>query len=286
MNISTLSIPLTTTAEQVEKLVALQNAFALVCNALAPVVRDTRCWSRVALHHMMYRSLREQFPQIGSQMVCNAIYSVSRTSRLIFQAEHSPFNIQRYADKNLPLLQFLPTAPVYFDRHTLSIKPGSLSMYTLDGRMRFEVNLSAEDLARFKTLKLSEVVLNLTNEVFTLNFSFADELSDAEENAELLKIEDPSFLPEYVVVEQSENAPAINAPMPPIAQGPRIELMLQPPSAQAPFMTQVVPKPQPQSNMKLKTVVMHSVTGLSGINVTIKQEDVTLTPNTQTGASS
>ena len=286
MNISTLSIPLTTTAEQVEKLVALQNAFALVCNALAPVVRDTRCWSRVALHHMMYRSLREQFPQIGSQMVCNAIYSVSRTSRLIFQAEHSPFNIQRYADKNLPLLQFLPTAPVYFDRHTLSIKPGSLSMYTLDGRMRFEVNLSAEDLARFKTLKLSEVVLNLTNEVFTLNFSFADELSDAEENAELLKVEDPSFLPEYVVVEQSENAPAINAPMPPIAQGPRIELMLQPPSAQAPFMTQVVPKSQPQSNMKLKTVVMHSVTGLSGINVTIKQEDVTLTPNTQTGASS
>ena len=286
MNISTLSIPLTTTAEQVEKLVALQNAFALVCNALSPVVRDTRCWSRVALHHMMYRSLREQFPQIGSQMVCNAIYSVSRTSRLIFQAEHSPFNIQRYADKNLPLLQFLPTAPVYFDRHTLSIKLGSLSMYTLDGRMRFEVNLSAEDLARFKTLKLSEVVLNLTNEVFTLNFSFADELSDAEENAELLKVEDPSFLPEYVVVEQSENAPAINAPMPPIAQGPRIELMLQPPSAQAPFMTQVVPKPQPQSNMKLKTVVMHSVTGLSGINVTIKQEDVTLTPNTQTGASS
>ena len=286
MNILTLSIPLTTTAEQVEKLVALQNAFALVCNALAPVVRDTRCWSRVALHHMMYRSLREQFPQIGSQMVCNAIYSVSRTSRLIFQAEHSPFNIQRYADKNLPLLQFLPTAPVYFDRHTLSIKPGSLSMYTLDGRMRFEVNLSAEDLARFKTLKLSEVVLNLTNEVFTLNFSFADELSDAEENAELLKVEDPSFLPEYVVVEQSENAPAINAPMPPIAQGPRIELMLQPPSAQAPFMTQVVPKSQPQSNMKLKTVVMHSVTGLSGINVTIKQEDVTLTPNTQTGASS
>jgi len=286
MNISTLSIPLTTTAEQMEKLVALQNAFALVCNALAPVVRDTRCWSRVALHHMMYRSLREQFPQIGSQMVCNAIYSVSRTSRLILQSEQSPVNIQRYADKNLPLLQFLPTAPVYFDRHTLSIKPGSLSMYTLDGRMRFEVNLSAEDLVRFKTLKLSEVVLNLTNEMYTLNFSFADEMNDAEENAELLKAEDPSFLPEYVVVEQSENAPALNAPISPIAQGPRIELMLQPATAIAPFMTQVVPKPQPESDMKLKTVVMHSVTGLSGVNVTIKQESVTLKPNTQTGASS
>jgi hypothetical protein len=343
MNISTLSIPLTTTAEQVDKLIALQNAFAMVCNALAPVVRDTRCWSRVALHHMMYRSLREQFPQIGSQMVCNAIYSVSRTSRLIFQAEQSPFNIQRYADKTLPLLQFLPTAPVYFDRHTLSIKPGSLSMYTLDGRMRFEVNLSAEDLARFKTLKLSEVVLNHTNSAFTLNFSFVDgqALGEAEDAAELLKAEDPSLLPEYVVVEQSEegalvhsaasalsatlagHAPQkephalnaqnqqvqkarqdqqaqshprdpLNSSPPPgssrphsqVESGPRIALMLQPATAMAPFMTQVVPKPQPESDMKLKTVVMHSVTGLSGVNVTIKQESVTLKPNTPTGASS
>ena len=312
MNISTLSIPLSTTSEQMVKLVALQNAFALVCNALAPVVRDTRCWSRVALHHMMYRSLREQFPQIGSQMVCNAIYSVSRTSRLIFQAEHSPFNIQRYVDKTLPLLQFLPNAPVYFDRHTLSIKPGSLSMYTLDGRMRFEVNLSLEDLARFKTLKLSEVVLNLTNEVFTLNFSFADSLTEADESAELLKGEDRAFLPEYVVVEQSDNGPALHAAMSamltqssvaalssvqsvampnmgalsPPPPGPRIELMLQPASAIAPFMTQAVPKPHLESDMKQKTIVMHSVTGLSGVNVTIKQETVIPKPNTQTGASS
>lgn len=314
MNISTLSIPLTTTPEQVGKLVALQNAFALVCNALAPVVRDTRCWSRVALHHMMYRSLREQFPQIGSQMVCNAIYSVSRTSRLIFQAEQSPFNIERYSDKTLPLLQFLPTAPVYFDRHTLSLKPGSLSMYTLDGRMRFEVNLSAEDLARFKTLKLSEVVLNLTDEVFTLNFSFADDLAQLEEETQGQDEGAASFLPEYVLVEEADKAqlsspstpsapptpptpPAFPPSVHPQAFTAGIQLMLNPlGSARAgahaaavggaaqPFMTQVVP-PVP-TDMKLKTMVMQHVSAQAGLNVTVTQEAAQAQVNTLKGASS
>jgi len=314
MNISTLSIPLTTTPEQVGKLVALQNAFALVCNALAPVVRDTRCWSRVALHHMMYRSLREQFPQIGSQMVCNAIYSVSRTSRLIFQAEQSPFNIERYSDKTLPLLQFLPTAPVYFDRHTLSLKPGSLSMYTLDGRMRFEVNLSAEDLARFKTLKLSEVVLNLTDEVFTLNFSFADDLAQLEEETQSQDEGAASFLPEYVLVEEADKAQLSSAPTPSAPPTPStppafppsvhpqaftagIQLMLNPlGSARAgahaaavggaaqPFMTQVVP-PVP-TDMKLKTMVMQHVSAQAGLNVTVTQEAAQAQVNTLKGASS
>ena len=317
MNISTLSIPLTTTPEQVGKLVALQNAFALVCNALAPVVRDTRCWSRVALHHMMYRSLREQFPQIGSQMVCNAIYSVSRTSRLIFQAEQSPFNIERYSDKTLPLLQFLPTAPVYFDRHTLSLKPGSLSMYTLDGRMRFEVNLSAEDLARFKTLKLSEVVLNLTDEVFTLNFSFADDLAQLEEETQSQDEGAASFLPEYVLIEEADKAQLSSAPTPsapptpptppalpafppsvhPQAFTAGIQLMLNPlGSARAgahaaavggaaqPFMTQVVP-PVP-TDMKLKTMVMQHVSAQAGLNVTVTQEAAQAQVNTLKGASS
>ena len=290
MNISTLSIPLTTTPDQVDKLVALQNAFALVCNALAPVVRDTRCWSRVALHHMMYRSLREQFPQIGSQMVCNAIYSVSRTSRLIFQAEQSPFNIERYSDKMLPLLQFLPTAPVYFDRHTLSLKPGSLSMYTLDGRMRFEVNLSADDLDRFKTLKLSEVILNLTGSVFTLNFSFADNLDNLETEVQILKEGSESFLPEYVLVEETDETSvaqsASPSPSTPVAS-PVVHLVLNPVNAVLqPFSTQAVPTAKPNTDMKLNTIVMQHVAGLAGVNVTVKQEVSMPQVKTQTGASS
>ena len=289
MNISTLSIPLTTTPEQVEKLVALQNAFAMVCNALAPVVRDTRCWSRVALHHMMYRSLREQFPQMGSQMVCNAIYSVSRTSRLIFQADLSPFNIERYSDKMLPLLQFLPTAPVYFDRHTLSLKPGSLSMYTLDGRMRFEVNLSTEDLERFKTLKLNEVILNLAGDLFTLNFSFADNLDPLKEAIQVQKDAAESFLPEYVLIEEVAPAASESASLPvaPPTAPALVHVVLNPLNAVLqPFLTQAVPSTQSTTDMKLNTIVMQHVTALSEVHVAVKQEVLMPQVKTHTGASS
>ena len=175
-------IPLNTTPEQSAKLRALQLVFSQVCNTLAPVVRDTRCWNRVALHHMTYRDLRAKFPQLGSQMVCNAIYSVSRTSRLLFQSPGSPFNIARLGAKPLPLMQFAPTAPVYFDRHTLSIKEGHLSMFTMDGRMRFELGLSPDNERRFHDEKLQEIVLSSRSDRFSLKF----ELMPVGEEAGLL----------------------------------------------------------------------------------------------------
>jgi hypothetical protein len=85
--------------------------------------------------------LREKFPALGSQMVCNAIYAVSRTSRMVFQTPASPFNLTKLVGKPLPLLQFSESCPVYFDRHTLSIKGSKLSLFTLDGRMHFELTL-------------------------------------------------------------------------------------------------------------------------------------------------
>ena len=155
-----LRVPLNTSDEQSSRLLALQAAFAQVCNALAPVVQQTRVWNRVALHHLMYHSLRERFPEVGSQMVCNAIYSVSRTSRLVFQHPNSPLNVAKLDGKPLPLLRFADNCPVYFDRHTLSVKAGQLSMYTLDGRMRFALALSPLDEANFNQKKLREIVLS------------------------------------------------------------------------------------------------------------------------------
>jgi hypothetical protein len=206
MNNSTLHIPLNTTPDQVRRLQALQQAFAEVCNALGPVVRDSRCWNRVTLHHLTYRSLRERFPQVGSQMVCNAIYSVSRTCRVIFQTPASPFNIQRMTGKTLPVLQFLPSAPVYFDRHTLSISNGVMSMFTMDGRMRFELNLSETDQNRFNECKLQEIVLRSAGEQFTLSFSFSsDNKTEAEQP---LDAESP--WPQYVVVRPDESDVPVN----------------------------------------------------------------------------
>ena len=172
---SMLRVPLNTSPAQLARLIALQVAFAQVCNALSPVVVQTKVWNRVALHHLMYRTLRERFPDIGSQMVCNAIYSVSRTCRLVYQSPQSPFNLSRLRDKPLPTVRFSDNSPVYFDRHTLSVKDGQLSMYTLDGRMRFELALQPADEAKFHQLKLNEIVRTRRAEgPFELSFSFVD----------------------------------------------------------------------------------------------------------------
>lgn len=191
-----LKVPLNTSAEQTVRLQDLQKAFAEVCNALAPVVQQTRCWNRVTLHHLTYKGLRERFPKIGSQMVCNAIYSVSRTSRLVFQSPNSPFNVTKNPGKPLPLMKFLAGSPVYFDRHTLSLKDGQLSMYTLDGRIRFQLDLKPEDQARFHREKLREIVLSNTGHGFQLEFWFSSssELEDAKSS------DDSADLPEYVIV--------------------------------------------------------------------------------------
>lgn len=208
---SLLQLPLKTSPEQVARLRALQMAFAGVCNALAPVVRDSRCWNRVALHHMTYRSLRTQFPQMGSQMVCNAIYSVSRTCRAVYQAPGSPFNLARLGNGPLPLIRFAPTAPVYFDRHTLSIKDGHLSMFTLDGRMRFELNVSPDQERRFHDDKLAEIVLLSTGDAFRLVFSFVDAGSAEEPVDGAAQALPGADLPEYVLVlPEPQAAPSLS----------------------------------------------------------------------------
>jgi hypothetical protein len=97
---------------------------------------------------------------------------------------------------------------VYFDRHTLSIKPGQLSLFTMDGRMRFDLTLSADKLAIFAQAKLREIVLNeRLDKVFELSFHL-----DTTEVAEAAEPDAPAeavaqgaasvaLIPEYVSVE-------------------------------------------------------------------------------------
>jgi hypothetical protein len=99
----------------------------------------------------------------------------------VFQHPQSPFNLAKLGDKPLPLLKFADTCPVYFDRHTLSLKDGQLSMFTLDGRLRFQLKLSPQDEARFHTGKLSEVVLlRHADGHFALTFQLGDQPTAAE----------------------------------------------------------------------------------------------------------
>lgn len=207
---SVVRLTLNPAADQVKRLTELQHTFADVCNALSPLVQQTRCWNRVALHHMAYKQLRQQFPGLGSQMVCNAIYSVSRSCRIVYQHPTSPFNVARLGDRPLPRLQFVPQSPVYFDRHTLSIKNGQASMFTLDGRMKFQLDLSAADEQRFRDEKLREIVLASKGGRFTLSFFFATPSGIDTEADAPADSDNPAELPEYVLV--IEDAPATLPP--------------------------------------------------------------------------
>lgn len=209
MNI-VLRLPLNTSAEQYARLRALQQAFAQVCNAITPTVSQTRVWNRVALHHMVYKPLREQFPALGSQLVCNAIYAVSRVSRSVYQHPASPFHLSRVAAGPLPVLRFVDTCPVYFDRHTLSFRDGQLSMFTLDGRMRFDLKLQPDQEAAFREGKLYEVMLSRQADGrFVLRFTLGDpnaseaDPPDATPALETNAAASGSEIPEYILVEEA-----------------------------------------------------------------------------------
>ena len=169
-----LKIPLQGNADQISRLIALQALFSQACNAISPVAQQNRCWNRVALHHLVYHKMRQQFEQLGSQMICNAVYSVCRIYRLVYESPSSPFSLAIREGKELPLIKFLSNAPVYFDRHTLSIKGSVLSLYSLNGRVRFQLNLNQETLDQFEKQKLREIILTQDELQFNLGFAFSE----------------------------------------------------------------------------------------------------------------
>lgn len=170
-----VTLPLQASAQQASSLVDLQRLFAQACNLLAVLARDNRCWNRVALHHLGYRLVRAQFPSLGSQMACNAVYSVSRSCRLVYQNPGSPFCLARMGERSLPLIRFADSCPVYFDRHTVSVKEQRLSMFTLDGRLKFDMALGVEEQAAFHSKKLREIILSGNKDGgFVLQFLLTD----------------------------------------------------------------------------------------------------------------
>lgn len=183
----------------VSKLEELQGVFAELCNFISPVARDHMCWNRVALHHLVYRQLRHRFPRIGSQMVCNAVYSVCRTYRLILENPLSPFCLRAGQSKQIPLVRFTNSSPVYFDRHTLNIKGSRLSMFTMDGRIKFDVLINPDLQNRLGADRVKEILLNRLGPKFFLEFVFCDA------NDDMAKIH-ASELPRYLVVIKDPDA--------------------------------------------------------------------------------
>jgi IS605 OrfB family transposase len=127
--LKTVSLKLKTTPEQALTLNELQSAYSSACNRLVPVVVENRCWNRVALHKLVYSDLREN-TSLGSQMCCNAIFSVCK-------AYKSQKALKKIKKDVVPVIEFGKTS-VHFDKRTYTIKDATLSLYAIDGRIKVE----------------------------------------------------------------------------------------------------------------------------------------------------
>jgi len=138
----TISLNLNLDAAQSERLLLLQSAYADACNMLVPHVIKDRNWNRVSLHQRSYSELRSQSP-LGSQMVCNAIFSVCKA----YRSQKALGRIQK--EKPVPRLCF-NKASVHYDKRTYSFKGGELSLNTLSGRIRVSYCLGEHQLKIFE----------------------------------------------------------------------------------------------------------------------------------------
>jgi IS605 OrfB family transposase len=122
-----VSLKLLAAPEQSAALSALAEAFAGACNAVVPFSQEHRCWNRVALHHLVYYPVREQFPKLGSQMVCQAVHRVADAYKTL------KANKGITKDKPVPEIRF-DASSVAFDKRTYSLKGDTVSLFTLAGR--------------------------------------------------------------------------------------------------------------------------------------------------------
>jgi hypothetical protein len=210
---SVIHITLDASPELASRLDRLREEFAKACNAIAPIAQVNHCWNRVALHHLTYRQMREAFPDLGSQMVCNAIYSVCRSYRLLLTHPQSPFFGQKIPEGGLPQIFFLNHSPVFFDRHTLSLQNNVLSMFTLEGRLRFGIGLSEQDELRFRTEKLREIQLHSQGSQY-LMMLFFDATQETFNSAELGTWPDYMVLKDQPLKNGLQNEEAINPSVP------------------------------------------------------------------------
>lgn len=144
----------------------LQEMFAEACNYIAPIAAQSRCWSRVGLHHLVYQDLRARFPDLGSQMSCNAIYAVSKVAGLAYRS----LGRGRKQAVSLPRLEFSFTSPVFFDRHTLSVRRQQLSLYTPVGRLRIDISNIELVLAVLEGGALKDILMTRVGNGFVLTF--------------------------------------------------------------------------------------------------------------------
>jgi len=123
----TIAIKLDLSAEEHQALRDLQQMFSAACNDVATVAIEKGEKNRVRLHHLCYSTLRKNYPQLGSQMRCNAIAKASQAVKVL---------------KKPRKIAFQRGCSVHFDKRTYSLKGNTLSLFTLQKRIQLRLQIS------------------------------------------------------------------------------------------------------------------------------------------------
>ena len=139
--VRTAVVRLKVSTEDSLKLHETQNLFGKACNVLVSILRkgdrNERLWQRFNLHRAGYASVRLAVPEIGSQLVCNAVRAVSSAAKSWISN-----NPKFVTDKTMELPEFDFSHPVvHLDKNTVSFSKDKTvaSIYTLRGRIKAEL---------------------------------------------------------------------------------------------------------------------------------------------------
>lgn len=164
-----MKMPVTPTRLELElpayeqsKLLQLQQVFAALCNEVSAVAQREGCWGRVRLHHLVYSDLRAAHPHVGAQHICNAVYAVSKAFRVLLSRSNlTTESPGRHSSRTkvIPMIHFVETNPVYFDRKSMSAGPDSLSILGVGGRIKIPMAIPTGFLNTFQHEGIKEITL-------------------------------------------------------------------------------------------------------------------------------
>ena len=125
-------------AESEQKLHLTRALYRDACHLLVDFVcKDPaqRNWQRFNLHHAAYHTVRATMPDLGSQMLCNAIRSVSSA----YKAELSKHPRKNKTD---PLKRIVFKNPsIHLDKNTITYHSDltTATVYTVQGRVKVDL---------------------------------------------------------------------------------------------------------------------------------------------------
>ncbi len=142
----TISLKLILSEESSEALLQTEKLFAEGCNVAAAYAQENRCWNRVALHNICYSKVREEIPQLGSQMVCNALRKVCSSYKVL--------KIRR--NQEVPKITFKETSSIHYCARTFTLKGETLSLFSIHKRIKCSFQIGAHQKKYLEEGKIKE----------------------------------------------------------------------------------------------------------------------------------